>query len=64
MLNIHRFTRQKAGFDMIELHAASCYLINQLMSLYNNKRQDEYGGSTENRARFSVEIKIDYRGKW
>lgn len=47
---------KQAGFDMVELHGASGYLINQFMSPYSNTRQDEYGGSTGNRARFSVEI--------
>jgi NADH:flavin oxidoreductases, Old Yellow Enzyme family len=47
---------QKAGCDGVELHAAHGYLINQFLSPYTNKRDDEYGGSFENRLRFIVEI--------
>lgn len=45
-----------AGFDAIEVHAHSGYLIDQFMSPIWNKRTDEYGGSLENRLRFPVEI--------
>lgn len=47
---------QKAGCDGVELHAAHGYLINQFLSPYTNKRNDEYGGSFENRLRFIAEI--------
>lgn len=47
---------QKAGCDGIELHAAHGYLLQQFLSPYTNKREDEYGGSFENRLRMIVEI--------
>jgi len=45
-----------AGFDGVELHAASGYLIQQFLMQPVNLRTDEYGGSIENRARFLFEI--------
>lgn len=62
---IHELTEQfgqaalrakRAGFDAVEIHGASGYLLSQFTSPYSNKRTDDYGGSTENRARFSVEV--------
>ena len=47
---------KKAGYDGVELHGAHGYLIAQFFSKYYNRRQDQYGGSTENRARFLTEI--------
>ena len=47
---------QRAGFDGIELHAAHGFLLGEFLSSAWNKRNDEYGGSLENRVRFLVEI--------
>ena len=46
----------KAGYQVIEIHAAHGYLIHQFLSPYSNKRTDNYGGSFENRIRLLLEI--------
>lgn len=52
---------QRAGFDMIEIHAHGGYLIAEFLSPYFNKRTDEYGGSLENRCRFLMDIYASLR---
>lgn len=55
---------KKAGFDVIEIHAAHGYLISEFLSPLSNKRSDEYGGSIENRARILKEIIEAVREIW
>ena len=47
---------KKSGFDLVELHGAHGYIINQFLSPLTNHRTDEYGGSPENRMRFLLEV--------
>ncbi len=50
----HRAIR--AGFDLLEVHLAHGYLLSSFLTPVSNRRDDEYGGSLENRARFPLEI--------
>ncbi len=54
----------EAGFDVIEIHGAHGYLINEFLSPLTNKREDEYGGSLENRVRFLKEIVREIKRVW
>ncbi|WP_419096014.1 NADPH dehydrogenase NamA [Rossellomorea pakistanensis] len=55
---------KKAGFDVIEIHGAHGYLINEFLSPLSNKRSDEYGGSAQNRYRFLKEIIDEINTVW
>lgn len=55
-------TAVKAGVDVIEIHAAHGYLLNQFLSPVTNRRTDEYGGSYENRTRVVREVITAVRG--
>lgn len=54
----------KAGFQVIELHAAHGYLVHEFLSPLSNKRTDIYGGSLQNRMRFLLEIVDASRAVW
>jgi N-ethylmaleimide reductase len=53
-----------AGFDGVELHAATGYLPHQFQASGSNYRTDSYGGSLENRARFTLEVMKALCGVW
>jgi anthraniloyl-CoA monooxygenase len=55
---------ERAGFDMIELHAAHGYLLSSFISPLTNRRTDEYGGSLENRMRFPLQVFRAMRKAW
>jgi len=54
----------KAGFQVVELHAAHGYLLHQFLSPLSNCRNDEFGGSLENRMRFPLRIAKTVRENW
>jgi anthraniloyl-CoA monooxygenase len=55
---------EEAGFDMLELHFAHGYLLASFLSPLTNQRDDEYGGSLENRLRFPLEVFDAVRAVW
>ena len=54
----------RAGADMVEMHAAHGYLLATFISPITNKRSDEYGGSLENRMRYPLEVFAAMRAVW
>jgi anthraniloyl-CoA monooxygenase len=55
---------RKAGFDWIELHCAHGYLLSSFICPLTNNRQDQYGGSIENRCRFPLAVFTAMRAVW
>ena len=53
-----------AGFELVEIHAAHGYLLHEFLSPLSNQRQDQYGGSFENRIRLVLEVVDAVRAAW
>jgi 2,4-dienoyl-CoA reductase-like NADH-dependent reductase (Old Yellow Enzyme family) len=67
VLNAYRQAARRAhaaGFDIVEVHAAHGYLLHSFLSPLSNDRDDEYGGSLENRMRFPLEVAKAVRETW
>jgi 2,4-dienoyl-CoA reductase-like NADH-dependent reductase (Old Yellow Enzyme family) len=54
----------QAGFRVVEIHAAHGYLIHEFLSPLSNQREDDYGGSFENRTRLCLEVVAAVRSAW
>lgn len=54
----------QAGMDVVEIHGAHGYLLHEFQSALSNRRDDEYGGSLENRCRLSLEVVRAVREVW
>ena len=54
---------QEAGFDGVQIHAAHGYLLSEFLSPFYNRRNDQHGGSVENRARLLLEVAHNIRDK-
>jgi 2,4-dienoyl-CoA reductase-like NADH-dependent reductase (Old Yellow Enzyme family) len=66
---VHKFVEAtgralEAGFELVEIHSAHGYLLNEFLSPLSNHRQDAYGGSFENRTRLVREIVSAIRNIW
>src|SRR5690606_5029729 len=55
---------ERAGFDLLELHFAHGYLLSSFLTPLANQRQDQYGGSLENRMRYPLEVFDAVRAVW
>jgi 2,4-dienoyl-CoA reductase-like NADH-dependent reductase (Old Yellow Enzyme family) len=55
---------RRAGFRVVELHAAHGYLLHEFLSPLSNRRTDAYGGSFDNRARLTLEVAEAVRAEW
>ena len=67
LLNAYRQAARRAhaaGFEIVEVHAAHGYLLHTFLSPISNTRNDEYGGSLENRMRFPLEVAKAVREAW
>lgn len=54
---------REAGFDGVEIHMGTGFILSLFLSTFSNKRTDEYGGTVENRARFPIEVIKAVRAK-
>lgn len=54
----------EAGFEVVEIHMAHGYLLNQFLSPLSNQRSDQYGGSRDNRMRFPLQVTRAVRAAW